>query len=79
MQLRNCAIHTLCDKPFAVGGRPESRGVVASCSYPARRHGIHSAMPMAQAVRLLPQLIIVPARHSEFAAVSRQVMALIFN
>ncbi|MFN8465349.1 MAG: hypothetical protein U0X20_07355 [Caldilineaceae bacterium] len=54
---------TLVRKPFAVGGRPESRGVVASCSYPARRLGIHSAMPMSQAVRLCPGLIIVPARH----------------
>jgi DNA polymerase-4 len=65
----------LAGKPFAVGGRPESRGVVASCSYPARRFGIHSAMPMSQAVRLCPQLIIVPARHGAYSAVSRQVMA----
>jgi DNA polymerase IV len=75
-----CAVEELRDpalagKAFAVGGRPESRGVVASCSYPARRYGIHSAMPMAQAVRLLPQLIIVPAQHGAYSAVSRQVMA----
>ncbi|MFN8465973.1 MAG: DNA polymerase IV [Caldilineaceae bacterium] len=68
---------TLVGKPFAVGGRPESRGVVASCSYPARRLGIHSAMPMSQAVRLCPGLIIVPARHGAYSAVSRQVMALL--
>lgn len=66
---------TLAGKPFAVGGAPESRGVVASCSYPARRLGIHSAMPMARAVRLCPHLIIVPARHSVYGATSRQVMA----
>jgi len=66
---------TLAGKAFAVGGPPESRGVVASCSYPARRLGIHSAMPMARAVRLCPQLIIVPARHSAYSATSRQVMA----
>lgn len=75
-----CAVEELRDpalrgKAFAVGGRPESRGVVASCSYPARRLGIHSAMPMSQAVRLCPHLIIVPARHGAYSAVSRQVMA----
>lgn len=68
---------SLAGKPFAVGGRPESRGVVASCSYPARRLGVHSAMPMAQALRLCPALIIVPAHHREYAAISRQVMAIL--
>jgi DNA polymerase IV len=70
---------TLAGKPFAVGGRPESRGVVASCSYPARHFGIHSAMPMSQAVRLCPGLIIVPARHGAYSAVSRQVMVLLHD
>ena len=51
---------TLRGQPFAVGGRPESRGVVASCSYAARQFGIRSAMPMATAVRLCPELIIIP-------------------
>lgn len=73
-ELRN---PTLVGKPFAVGGRPETRGVVASCSYPARRFGIHSAMPMSQALRLCPTLIIVPARHREYAAMSQRVMAIL--
>lgn len=77
-----CAVEELRDpslrgKAFAVGGRPESRGVVASCSYPARRLGIHSAMPMSQALRLCPSLLIVPARHREYAAMSRRVMAIL--
>ncbi|MCB0108262.1 MAG: DNA polymerase IV [Caldilineaceae bacterium] len=66
---------SLCGKPFAVGGRPESRGVVASCSYPARAFGIHSAMPMSQAVRLCPQLVIVPANHRAYGRCSQEVMA----
>ena len=46
-------------KAFAVGGKPDERGVVASCSYAARRMGVRSAMPMAKALRLSPGLIIV--------------------
>ena len=61
-------------KPFAVGGKPEERGVVASCSYAARRMGVRSAMPMGKALRLSPGLIIVPMRHQLYSDVSRQVM-----
>ncbi len=50
---------SLRGKPFAVGGRPESRGVVSSASYAARQFGVRSAIPMAQAVRLCPELILV--------------------
>jgi DNA polymerase-4 len=66
---------SLHGRAFAVGGRPEERGVVASCSYAARRFGIRSAMPMARALRLCPQLIIVSSRHGKYSQVSRQVMA----
>jgi DNA polymerase-4 len=59
--------------PSAV--RPETRGVVAACSYPARVYGIHSAMPMAQAVRRCPKLVIVPSRHGLYSEVSGRVMA----
>ena|SRR5688572_21996939 len=61
-------------KAFAVGGKPEERGVVASCSYAARRMGVRSAMPMSKALRLSPGLTIVPSRHSLYREVSRQVM-----
>jgi DNA polymerase-4 len=68
---------SLIGKPFAVGGKPSERGVVASCSYAARQFGIHSAMPMARAVRLCPQLIIVSGRHGDYSAVSERVMKLL--
>jgi DNA polymerase-4 len=61
-------------KPFAVGGKPNERGVVASCSYPARALGIRSAMPMSQAVRLCKDLIIVSSRHSLYREYSEHVM-----
>jgi DNA polymerase-4 len=61
-------------KAFAVGGRPENRGVVASCSYPARKFGVRSAMPMGRAVKACPDLIIVPPHFSEYRRVSREVM-----
>ncbi|MDX2141659.1 MAG: DNA polymerase IV [Chloroflexota bacterium] len=61
--------------PFAVGGHPEGRGVVASCSYPARAFGVRSAMPMSRAIRLCPDLIIRRARFDAYSAASRAVMA----
>lgn len=77
-----CAVEELHDptlrgKPFAVGGSPEGRGVVASCSYAARQFGIHSAMPMAQALRLCPELIVISGRHRRYAQVSQKVMAML--
>jgi DNA polymerase-4 len=64
----------LVGTPFAVGGRPETRGVVASCSYAARQFGVHSAMPMARAVRQCPGLIVVPPDFPAYRAASQQVM-----
>ena len=79
-----CAVEAQRDpslhgKPFAVGGSPESRGVVASCSYPARKYGVHSAMPMARALQLCPQLIVVPGRHGVYGEMSRKVLAHLYN
>jgi DNA polymerase-4 len=63
-------------KPVAVGGRPESRGVVAAASYEARAFGVRSATPMSRAVRLCPQLVIVPPRFQQYRAVSQQVFEI---
>ena len=63
-------------KPVAVGGRPESRGVVAAASYEARAFGVRSAVPMSRAVRLCPHLVIVRPDFAKYAEVSRQVFAI---
>ncbi|HXD11272.1 MAG TPA: DNA polymerase IV, partial [Anaerolineales bacterium] len=66
-------------KAFAVGGKPDERGVVASCSYAARRNGVRSAMPMSKALRLSPGLISVPGHHRIYGEVSKQVMDILHN
>jgi len=63
-------------KPIAVGGQPDKRGVVATCSYEARAFGIHSAMPMAQAVKKCPGLIIQPVRMSVYREESKGIQAI---
>ena len=64
-------------RPVAVGGRPESRGVVAAASYEARVFGVRSAMPMARAVRLCPDLVIVRPDFERYRRVSGQVMEIL--
>ena len=60
-------------KPLLVGGDPRGRGVVCTASYEARKFGCHSAMPMAKAVRLCPQAIVLPVRGERYREVSEQV------
>jgi DNA polymerase-4 len=66
-------------RPVAVGGSPESRGVVAAASYEARRFGVRSAMPMARAVRLCPELAIVRPDFAKYKAASEKVMAILHS
>ncbi len=60
-------------QPLIVGGKPGSRGVVAACSYEARKFGIHSAMSCAKAYRLCPRAIFVPPRFDAYRKVSSQL------
>lgn len=63
-------------KPLIIGGTSE-RGVVASCSYEARRFGVHSAMPMKLAKRLCPQAIILKGDMDAYSNCSKIVTELI--
>ncbi|WP_447529672.1 DNA polymerase IV [Vreelandella sp. TE19] len=66
----------LADIPIAIGGSVEQRGVVATCNYPAREYGIHSAMPMGQALKRCPHLTIIRGDMAKYKDVARQVFAI---
>jgi DNA polymerase-4 len=65
---------SLRGRPLAVGGRPDQRGVVATCNYEARRFGIHSAMATAQAMKLCPELLLIPPNMEKYRIASTQIM-----
>ncbi len=66
--LRNLAV--------AVGGSASQRGVIATCNYAARRFGVHSAMPTAQALKLCPALVLLPPNMEKYRVASRQILAI---
>jgi DNA polymerase-4 len=67
---------SLRGRPLAVGGRQDQRGVVATCNYEARRYGIHSAMATAQAIKLCPELLVIPPNMEKYRIASRQIMEI---
>ncbi len=67
---------TLKGKPLIVGGSKE-RGVVAACSYEARKYGIHSAMPMSRAMQLCPHAVVVKGSRGDYSKYSRWVTNII--
>ena len=63
-------------RPLAVGGSEKQRGVISTCNYEARKFGIHSAMATARALKLCPNLLVVPGRMEVYKQVSRQIRAI---
>ena len=59
--------------PIAVGGSAHSRGVVATCSYEARKFGVHSAMPVSSALKKCPNLTILPVRMEAYKKASAEI------
>lgn len=67
---------SLAGKPVVVGAAPGRRGVVSTCSYEARRFGVHSAMPISEAFRLCPQAAFRPVRMARYAELSTRVLSV---
>jgi len=66
-------------KPVIVGAKPGHRGVVSTCSYEARAFGVHSAMPISEAVRRCPEGIFLPVRMWRYSEMSRDIMKILSN
>ena len=66
-------------KPVVVGGQPNSRGVVATCSYEAREYGICSAMPASKAFRLCPHAVFISPRFHAYKAESKKIRSIFFE
>lgn len=63
-------------KPLIIGV-PGPRSVASTCSYEARKYGVHSAMPMVTAMKLCPQAICIPGRMKRYSEKSREVMSIL--
>ncbi|TXI94218.1 MAG: DNA polymerase IV [Neisseriales bacterium] len=64
---------SLTNLPVAVGGSADKRGVLCTCNYIARKFGLHSAMPTSQAIKLCPELVLLPVNFAKYKQVSRQI------
>lgn len=67
---------SLKNRPVIVGGSPEKRGVVSTCSYEARKFGIHSAMPCSKAARLCPDAVFIRPRIPLYRKESQKIFAI---
>ncbi len=66
-------------KPVIIGGDPRKRGVVSTASYEARRFGVHSAMPLGEAVRRCPQGVFLSGDHAKYHRVSEQLRGIFLS
>ncbi|MFA7680966.1 MAG: DNA polymerase IV [Pigmentiphaga sp.] len=67
---------SLKGKAIAVGGAPDQRGVIATCSYEARAYGVHSAMASGLAIKKCPGLIIIPPSMDKYREAAQQIFAI---
>lgn len=69
----------LLGKPVIIGGRPDKRGVVSTCSYEARSFGVHSAMSMSEAVRLCPHAFFFEGDYTLYREISEKVFNIFYQ
>ncbi|HCS65088.1 MAG TPA: DNA polymerase IV [Cellvibrio sp.] len=70
---------SLANRPIAVGGSIDRRGVISTCNYEARRYGVHSAMPSSTAKRLCPDLLILPTRMEAYKEASAKMRDIFYE
>lgn len=67
---------SLRNLPIAVGGRANQRGVIATCNYEARRFGVRSAMATGHALKLCPDLVLIPPSFEKYREASKQILSI---
>src|ERR1044071_1175243 len=70
---------SLKGKPVIIGGHPDSRGVVSTCSYEARRYGVHSAMSLFEAKKRCPNAIFLEGNYSLYKKYSEKIVQVLYT
>ena len=65
--------------PIAIGGKSDRRGVVATCNYKAREYGVRSAMPTGQALKLCPDLVVIPGTMAKYREASLKIRQIFYR
>ncbi|MDG1166033.1 MAG: DNA polymerase IV [Porticoccaceae bacterium] len=70
---------SLVNLPIAIGGKSDRRGVVATCNYKARHYGVRSAMPTGQALKLCPDLVVIPGTMAKYREAAQQIRQIFYR
>ena len=70
---------SLVNLPIAIGGKSDRRGVVATCNYKARHFGVRSAMPTGQALKLCPDLVVIPGTMAKYREAALQIRQIFYR
>ena len=70
---------SLVHLPIAIGGKSDRRGVIATCNYKARQFGVHSAMPTGHALRLCPDLVVIPGTMAKYREAAQQIRQIFYR